>query len=207
MALEKRPAANHRRLARRPVLNDPIQLIGPASPFGNSRETFLKSGTDGSNPVPSSGESGTNRTPSLRGRRSIHRLDRYRRDTVDGVVQQLAVHPLGGVVTPAEPLLVIVPVGSHLEGAVKLNLGRGRQSVAGTRVTKPRDGRVPRLDHESRPSPFLLFAVLCRCSIGQWLGPSFSGSATCLRRARALPRFDDDPGDRFRGLRGQLPSP
>jgi len=36
------------------VLNDP-QLIGPA---GNSRETlFAKSGTDGSNPVPSSGES------------------------------------------------------------------------------------------------------------------------------------------------------
>jgi hemolysin D len=34
---------------------------------------------------------------------------------VDGVVQQLAVHTVGGVVTPAEPLLVIVPVGSHLE--------------------------------------------------------------------------------------------
>ncbi len=34
---------------------------------------------------------------------------------VDGIVQQLAVHTVGGVVTPAEPLLVIVPVGSHLE--------------------------------------------------------------------------------------------
>ena len=34
---------------------------------------------------------------------------------VDGVVQQLAVHTVGGVVTPAEPLLVVVPVGSHLE--------------------------------------------------------------------------------------------
>ena len=45
------------RLARRPVLNDPIQLIGPASLVGNSRETFHKSGTDGSNTVPSSGES------------------------------------------------------------------------------------------------------------------------------------------------------
>ena len=53
----ERPAANHCRLERRPVLNDPIQLIGPASPFGNSRETFRKSGTDGSNPVPSSGGS------------------------------------------------------------------------------------------------------------------------------------------------------
>src|SRR6516164_7565685 len=51
------PAADHRRLARRPVLNDPIQLIGPASLVGNSRETFHKSGTDGSNPVPSCGES------------------------------------------------------------------------------------------------------------------------------------------------------
>ena len=53
----ERPAANHCRLERRPVLNDPIQLIGPASPFGNSREPFRKSGTDGSNPAPSSGES------------------------------------------------------------------------------------------------------------------------------------------------------
>ena len=43
------------------MLNDPIQLIGPASPFGNSRETFRKSGTDGSNPVPSSAESRANR--------------------------------------------------------------------------------------------------------------------------------------------------
>jgi hemolysin D len=34
---------------------------------------------------------------------------------VDGVVQQLAVHTLGGVVTPAQPLLVVVPIDSHLE--------------------------------------------------------------------------------------------
>jgi hemolysin D len=34
---------------------------------------------------------------------------------VDGVVQQLAVHTVGGVVTPAEPLLVVVPVGNPLE--------------------------------------------------------------------------------------------
>ena len=34
---------------------------------------------------------------------------------VDGVVQQLAVHTIGGVVTPAQPLLVLVPVDSHLE--------------------------------------------------------------------------------------------
>jgi membrane fusion protein, hemolysin D len=34
---------------------------------------------------------------------------------VDGVVQQLAVHTVGGVVTPAQPLMVVVPVDSHLE--------------------------------------------------------------------------------------------
>jgi hemolysin D len=34
---------------------------------------------------------------------------------VSGIVQQLAVHTVGGVVTPAEPLLVIVPSDSQLE--------------------------------------------------------------------------------------------
>ncbi len=34
---------------------------------------------------------------------------------VDGTVQQLAVHTVGGVVTPAQVLLVIVPAESHLE--------------------------------------------------------------------------------------------
>jgi len=28
---------------------------------------------------------------------------------VDGTVQQLAIHTVGGVVTPAQPLMVIVP--------------------------------------------------------------------------------------------------
>jgi hypothetical protein len=56
-AVEGGPAADHRRLARRPVLNDSIQLIGPGSLVGNSRETFHQSGTDGSNPVPSSRQS------------------------------------------------------------------------------------------------------------------------------------------------------
>ena len=45
-AVERGPAADHRRLARRPALNDPLQLIGPASLVGNSRETFHTSGTD-----------------------------------------------------------------------------------------------------------------------------------------------------------------
>lgn len=34
---------------------------------------------------------------------------------VDGTVQQLAIHTEGGVVTPAQALLVIVPTDSHLE--------------------------------------------------------------------------------------------
>lgn len=34
---------------------------------------------------------------------------------IDGVVQQLSVHTVGGVVTPAQPLLVLVPVDSKLE--------------------------------------------------------------------------------------------
>lgn len=34
---------------------------------------------------------------------------------VDGVVQQLAVHTVGGVVTPAQPLLMVVPSDSRLE--------------------------------------------------------------------------------------------
>ena len=34
---------------------------------------------------------------------------------VDGVVQQLAVHTVGGVVTPAQPVLVVVPSDSRLE--------------------------------------------------------------------------------------------
>jgi hemolysin D len=34
---------------------------------------------------------------------------------IDGVVQQLAVHTVGGVVTPAQALLVLVPSDSHLE--------------------------------------------------------------------------------------------
>lgn len=33
---------------------------------------------------------------------------------VDGVVQQLAIHTVGGVVTPAQPLMVIVPDGERL---------------------------------------------------------------------------------------------
>jgi len=41
--------------------------------------------------------------------------ERYLRAPVDGTVQQLAVHTVGGVVTPAQQLMVIVPADSHLE--------------------------------------------------------------------------------------------
>jgi hemolysin D len=34
---------------------------------------------------------------------------------VDGVAQQLAIHTIGGVVTPAQALLVLVPADGHLE--------------------------------------------------------------------------------------------
>jgi hemolysin D len=34
---------------------------------------------------------------------------------VDGVVQQLAIHTIGGVVTPGQALLVVVPLDAHLE--------------------------------------------------------------------------------------------
>lgn len=41
--------------------------------------------------------------------------------SVDGTVQQLAVHTVGGVVTPAQQLMVIVPVGNRLEGEVTVS--------------------------------------------------------------------------------------
>ncbi|QPF94612.1 HlyD family type I secretion periplasmic adaptor subunit [Bradyrhizobium commune] len=44
-------------------------------------------------------------------RRSFQRLTA----PVDGVIQQLAIHTVGGVVTPAQALMVIVPLESRLE--------------------------------------------------------------------------------------------
>jgi hemolysin D len=40
---------------------------------------------------------------------------------VDGVVQQLAVHTIGGVVTPAQQLAVIVPIDASLEVAAQVS--------------------------------------------------------------------------------------
>jgi hemolysin D len=41
--------------------------------------------------------------------------ERHLRAPVDGTVQQLMVHTIGGVVTPAQQLMLIVPADSHLE--------------------------------------------------------------------------------------------
>lgn len=54
----------------------------------------------------------------------IKSQDRKRRQTlrspVDGVVQQLSIHTLGGVVTPAQALMVVVPAQAKLEAEVKV---------------------------------------------------------------------------------------
>lgn len=55
---------------------------------------------------------------SLRGE-ELRKSERRRmlqqlRSPVDGTVQQLAVHTVGGVVQPAEPLMIIVPAGSDV---------------------------------------------------------------------------------------------
>ena len=41
--------------------------------------------------------------------------DETLRAPIDGAVQQLALHTIGGVVTPAQQLMVVVPAESHLE--------------------------------------------------------------------------------------------
>ncbi len=41
--------------------------------------------------------------------------DQLLRAPIDGTVQQLAIHTVGGVVTPAQTLMAIVPADSHLE--------------------------------------------------------------------------------------------
>jgi hemolysin D len=45
------------------------------------------------------------------------------RSSIDGTVQQLAVHTVGGVVTPAQQLMVIVPADSRLEVEAMISNG------------------------------------------------------------------------------------
>ena len=57
------------------------------------------------------------------------------RSPVDGVVQQLSIHTLGGVASPAEPLMVIVPKAADLEAEVNvLNKDIGFVMCAGQAV-------------------------------------------------------------------------
>jgi hemolysin D len=41
--------------------------------------------------------------------------DQLLRAPLDGTVQQLALHTIGGVVTPAQALMVVVPTGAGIE--------------------------------------------------------------------------------------------
>ena len=43
------------------------------------------------------------------------------RSPIDGTVQQLAMHTVGGVVTPAQQLMTIVPIDSHLEAEAMIS--------------------------------------------------------------------------------------
>jgi hemolysin D len=47
--------------------------------------------------------------------------ERRLRSPIDGTVQQLAIHTVGGVVTPAQQLMVIVPANSHLEAEAMIS--------------------------------------------------------------------------------------
>jgi len=125
--VERGTAADHRRLARRPVLNGPIQLIGPASPSATAERPFRKSGTDGSNPVPSSEESATNRSRRWRWNATSKRRDRW----FESSSLQRRVRP-----TPAARLaaLRLAPMrksnptsGWFLIGAQQLRLERPHQ--------------------------------------------------------------------------------
>lgn len=61
---------------------------------------------------------------------------------IDGVVQQLAVHTVGGVVTPAQPLLVLVPVASRLEIEAMIS----NQDIGFVEVGQPASIKVQTFD-------------------------------------------------------------
>jgi len=60
------------------------------------------------------------------------------RAPVDGVVQQIAVHTVGGVVTPAEPLMVVVPADSKLEIEATVQ----NQDIGFVRVGEPAEIKI-----------------------------------------------------------------
>lgn len=90
--------------ARAAIANIEAQLRQLREEFAKKAATDLSTAED---------ESGV-RAEELRksARRSLYQQIRA---PVDGTVQQLAVHTVGGVVQPAQPLMVIVPDGSDVE--------------------------------------------------------------------------------------------
>jgi len=90
--------------ARAAVANIEAQLRQLREEFGRKAATDLSQAED---------DSGV-RSEELR---KSERRQTYQeiRSPVDGTVQQLAVHTVGGIVQPAQPLMVIVPDGSEVE--------------------------------------------------------------------------------------------
>ncbi|HEX3972485.1 MAG TPA: HlyD family type I secretion periplasmic adaptor subunit [Stellaceae bacterium] len=76
----------------------------------------------------------------------IKALQRTKQQTliapIDGVVQQLAVHTIGGVVTPAQPLLVLVPISSHLEIEAQIS----NQDIGFVEIGQPASIKVQTFD-------------------------------------------------------------
>ena len=109
-------------------LMTPVQLIGPA---GQSRETlFAKSGTDGSNPVPSSGESSEPVKLTIR-------------FMVDPNVAFTAVRASRGKVVRAEP--VAAPPSTTAPSRVRHSGGRSRARFSlKRRASRASRGRVLR---------------------------------------------------------------
>src|SRR6516162_3519442 len=73
-AVERGPAPNHRRCGRCPVLNDPSSLSVRHLRSATAERPFSESGTEGSNPVSSSGESGELPTNHLLAHSPLDRL-------------------------------------------------------------------------------------------------------------------------------------
>jgi len=72
--VERGPAPNHRRCGRCPVLNDPSSLSVRHLRSATAERPFSESGTEGSNPVSSSGESGELPTNHLLAHSPLDRL-------------------------------------------------------------------------------------------------------------------------------------
>lgn len=90
--------------SRASIANIDAQLRALREGFAKKAATDLATASDLSN----------QRSEDLR-KSERRRLFQQLRAPVDGIVQQLAVHTVGGVVQPAQPLLVIVPSGTDVE--------------------------------------------------------------------------------------------